>query len=110
MSESSAAGAPGLISVLDLGGVATAAAVLGLQRAAYAVEAAVIGHEGIPPLTESLEQLRQAGLTWLGTTVDGHLVAAPIRTQNLPDGLFDVVPWQRPAPARVPEAHGRIAR
>jgi GNAT superfamily N-acetyltransferase len=75
--------------VLDLACATTAAAVLGLQRTAYAVEAEIVGHEGIPPLTESLEQLRQAGLTWLGTTVEGQLVAALAYSRPDP-GLLDI--------------------
>lgn len=64
------------VTALDITEPATAAAVLRLQRAAYAVEAALIGHSGIPELTESLAQLQRADLHWLGSVVDGHLVAA----------------------------------
>ncbi|MCS7479604.1 GNAT family N-acetyltransferase [Umezawaea endophytica] len=38
-----------------------------LQRAAYAVEADLIGFDGIPPLHETLDDLRACGETFLGT-------------------------------------------
>ncbi|UJR87237.1 Alanine acetyltransferase (plasmid) [Sandaracinus amylolyticus] len=47
-----------------------------MQRAAYRIEADLIGFEAIPPLHESLEQLIAAPLTWLGAVEDGELVGA----------------------------------
>lgn len=47
-----------------------------IQHAAYAVEAALIGDDRIPPLHESVQDLRQAPLTWLGAFVDDRLVGA----------------------------------
>ena len=38
-----------------------ARAVLDLQRESYAIEAALIGDDRIPQLTETLEELRAAG-------------------------------------------------
>lgn len=55
-------------------GVATD--LLALQRAAYAVEAALIGDDRIPTLTETLDELQEAGLRWRGVLVDGRPVAA----------------------------------
>jgi len=55
---------------------AVAADLLALQRSAYAVEAALIGDDRIPPLHESLPELRAATLEWLGATSEGHLVGA----------------------------------
>jgi hypothetical protein len=44
----------------DLDDDATARQVLALQREAYAVEAALIGSDGIPVMTEAFEELRAA--------------------------------------------------
>jgi ribosomal protein S18 acetylase RimI-like enzyme len=51
---------------LDLAEPGLPAELVRLQRAAYAVEAALIGDDRIPPLHEDAEQLRAAGLQWLG--------------------------------------------
>ena len=51
---------------LDLADEAIARSVLALQRESYAVEAELIGDDRIPQLTETLEELRAAGLDWLG--------------------------------------------
>jgi hypothetical protein len=48
---------------LDIAEDCVAAALVDLQRRAYAVEAALIGHDGIPQLTETVPQLRSAGLS-----------------------------------------------
>jgi GNAT superfamily N-acetyltransferase len=53
------------------GDEAVARALLRIQRAAYAVEAALIGDDRIPVLHESLDDLRAAPLHWLGAVVDG---------------------------------------
>ncbi|RVX44383.1 acetyltransferase (GNAT) family protein [Nonomuraea polychroma] len=51
--------------------------LLALQKAAYAVEAELIGDDRIPPLHESLEELRAQPLRWLGAVdEDGRLVGA----------------------------------
>ena len=63
--------------------------VLALQRAAYAVEAALIGSDGIPALTETVEQLRDAGETWLGT-YDGVGLTGAVAWQVLADGTVDI--------------------
>lgn len=60
-------GAACVIVPLDLDEPAVSAEVLRLQRAAYAVEAALIGDDRIPPLHEDEEQLRAAGLQCLGS-------------------------------------------
>ena len=53
------------------------AELLALQRAAYTVEAEIIDDDRIPPLHESLEELRAQPLLWLGATdEDGRLVGA----------------------------------
>ncbi|MGY1748112.1 GNAT family N-acetyltransferase [Modestobacter sp. SYSU DS0511] len=55
---------------------ALAVELLTLQRAAYAVEAELIGDDRIPGLHEDLRQLRDADLSWLGSWIDGRLVGA----------------------------------
>jgi ribosomal protein S18 acetylase RimI-like enzyme len=62
------------IAPLDLADRPTAERVLRVQRRAYRVEAALIGHEGIPPLTETLEQLQECRETFAGAFADGVLV------------------------------------
>jgi ribosomal protein S18 acetylase RimI-like enzyme len=49
-----------------------------LQRAAYAVEAEIIGDDRIPPLRESLEEFRAQPLLWLGAMDDGDRLAGAI--------------------------------
>jgi ribosomal protein S18 acetylase RimI-like enzyme len=66
-----------------------AAEVLGLQREAYAVEASLIGSERIPALTETLEELRRAGETWLGCRDETGLSGA-LAWQLLHDGTVDI--------------------
>ena len=53
-----------------------AAELRALQRAAYAVEAALIGDDRIPPLHEELAQLTAAPLRWLGAFLGDRLVGA----------------------------------
>lgn len=47
-----------------------------LQRTAYALEAALIGDDRIPPLHEELEDLVDAPLLWVGAFDGGRLVGA----------------------------------
>src|SRR5919201_2078753 len=61
---------------LDITDREIAQAVLQLQRLAYRVEAELIGSDGIPPLRETLEELRTCGEEFLGAYVNGHLVGA----------------------------------
>jgi ribosomal protein S18 acetylase RimI-like enzyme len=74
---------------LDLADEAIARSVLALQRASYAVEAALIGSDGIPQLTETLEELRAAGLDWLGTFDEAGLAGA-VSWAILDDGTVDI--------------------
>ncbi|MEV4365949.1 GNAT family N-acetyltransferase [Nonomuraea sp. NPDC049637] len=57
--------------------------LLDLQRAAYAVEAALIGDDRIPPLHEPLSDLLAAPLTWVGA-FDG-------------DALLGAIAWEADA-------------
>ena len=53
-----------------------ARALLQVQHAAYAVEAALIQDDRIPPLHEDLDDLRQVSLLWLSALVGATLVGA----------------------------------
>lgn len=55
-----------LVRPLDLADEATAARVHRIGRAAYAVEAALIGFDGIPALRESPAEMRGRALHWIG--------------------------------------------
>jgi ribosomal protein S18 acetylase RimI-like enzyme len=74
---------------LDLSDDATAQAVVALQREAYAVEAALIGSDGIPALTESIDAVRAAGEDWLGTA-DREGLAGAVSWRELDDGTVDI--------------------
>lgn len=64
------------IRPLDVSDADAVGELLGLQRRAYRVEADLIGSDGIPPLTETLEELQAAGETVLGAYVEGELAGA----------------------------------
>lgn len=53
-------------TLLDLSDDRTAEAVHAVGRRSYAVEAEIIGFDGIPALRESLEDMRAEPLRWLG--------------------------------------------
>jgi ribosomal protein S18 acetylase RimI-like enzyme len=74
---------------LDLSDDTTACAVVALQRDAYAVEAELIGSDGIPALTESVEAVQAAGEDWLGLT-DGAGLAGAVSWRELHDGTVDI--------------------
>jgi len=74
---------------LDLADEAVARSVLALQREAYAIEAALIGSAGIPALTETLDELRAAGESWLGLSDHGGLAGA-VSWRELADGTVDI--------------------
>ncbi len=80
-----------LVRPLDVDDDETANAVLALQRAAYAVEAGLIGSDGIPALTETLQQLRNADESWFGALdpETGRLVGA-VAWRELADGTVDI--------------------
>jgi len=64
------------VAELDLGDADTLDRLIALQRAAYAVEARLIGAEELPPMRETAAQLRRSGETFLGARRDGRLVGA----------------------------------
>ena len=74
---------------LDLADESVARSVLALQRESYAVEAGLIGDDRIPQLTETLEELRAAGLEWLGMADEDGLAGA-VSWAVLPDGSVDI--------------------
>ncbi|GIJ49152.1 hypothetical protein Val02_60380 [Virgisporangium aliadipatigenens] len=51
--------------------------LMAVQRAAYAVEAALMGDDRIPPLHESVAELRAADLVWLAA-YEGETLAGAI--------------------------------
>jgi ribosomal protein S18 acetylase RimI-like enzyme len=53
--------------------VAVAERVLRIQRAAYAVEAELVGYDAIPPLHETLTELQSQPLIFLGASCDRTL-------------------------------------
>ena len=64
------------VAELDLGDAATLERLVALQRAAYAVEAQLIGAAELPPMRETPAELRASGETFLGARRDGRLVGA----------------------------------
>ncbi|KAA9145501.1 GNAT family N-acetyltransferase [Microbacterium lushaniae] len=62
--------------------------LLPLQREAYAVEAALIGDDRIPPLHEDKSDLSSAGLCWL-LEVDGDRVVGALGYRT-DDGIVDL--------------------
>jgi ribosomal protein S18 acetylase RimI-like enzyme len=84
----SAAGAHA-VEALDLADESVAGAVLTLQRESYAVEAAMIGDDRIPQLTESLDELRAADLAWLGSRDELGLLGA-VAWSMLDDETLDI--------------------
>ncbi len=65
-----------MVEALDLRQPGVAERVLEIQRLAYQVEADLIGFDGIPPLHESLAELKARQLRWLGVRAGGDIVAA----------------------------------
>jgi GNAT superfamily N-acetyltransferase len=60
-----------------------AARIVEIQRAAYAVEAALIGFDGIPQLAETPDQVRELGaMQWVGAFADDLLIGVIAWEQN----------------------------
>lgn len=73
---------------LDLKDPVVATELLRLQRSAYSVEARLIGSNAIPPLNETLAELRRAPVEWTAIRSNGALVAAmAIRSEG---GAVDI--------------------
>lgn len=63
--------------------------LLDLQHAAYAVEAELIGDDRIPPLRETLDELREQPLTWLGAINDEGVLVGAVAWEETPE-LVDI--------------------
>ncbi|MFJ9549588.1 GNAT family N-acetyltransferase [Streptomyces erythrochromogenes] len=74
------------IRPLDLADEATAAAVHRIGRAAYAVEAELIGFDAIPALRESLAEMRAQDLRWIGAVSDDGQLAGFLAWEEEPNG------------------------
>ncbi len=92
--------APMRLEELDLTDPGTAAQVLAVQKAAYRVEADLIGSTDIPPLRETLAELVAAPLRWLGIRDGGRILAAIAYTNDGRDIDIDRL-------VVVPDAHRR---
>lgn len=74
---------------LDLSDPETVACLWHLQRVSYAVEAELIGFDGIPALHESVQELRDCGESFLG--LDDELgLAGALSWNRLRDGTLDI--------------------
>lgn len=65
-----------------------ALALANLQRAAYLVEAELIGDDRIPQLTESPSELVAEGLLWDVVEIDGQVIAAVAHSEG--DSSIDI--------------------
>ena len=82
---------------LDLSDPDTLRRLRDLQRASYAVEAELIGFDGIPALHESLEALRDCEESFLGIDDETGLAGA-VSWVRLRDGTLDISgSWCTPA-------------
>lgn len=74
---------------LDLGDPAVLRRLWEIQRAAYAVEAELIGFDGIPALRESEDDLRRCGEDFLGAS-DGATLLGAVSWDVLDDGSVEI--------------------
>jgi ribosomal protein S18 acetylase RimI-like enzyme len=95
-----------VIRALDLTDVPTAERVLVVQRLAYAVEAALIGFDEIPPLREDLAALMASTEHWLGRYSDNGEVVAAV-AYELPDPATIEISRLVVDPAHARRGHGR---
>ncbi|MEU9002774.1 GNAT family N-acetyltransferase [Streptomyces sp. NPDC048551] len=72
------------IRELDLSDATVASAVHAVGLRAYAVEAELIGFDGIPALSESLQEMTARPLRWLGAVTGEGTVAAFVAWQTDP--------------------------
>lgn len=94
-----------MIKPLDLTDRALAERLLTIQHAAYAVEAELIGFDGIPPLQEDLDGLMSSTELWLGRYDGTHLVGAV--AYELPDERTVEISRLIVDPAHARRGHGR---
>ena len=79
----------GAVRELYIGDRGTAAAVLACQRAGYAVEAELMGFDGIPPLHETLDELLLCRERFLGS-YDKEGLAGIVSWEKLVDGTVNI--------------------
>ncbi|TDD61769.1 GNAT family N-acetyltransferase [Kribbella antibiotica] len=77
-----------MITALDLTDRALAERLLAIQHAAYAVEAELIGFDGIPPLQEDLAGLMASTEHWLGR-YDGQTLVGAV-AYELEPGVVEI--------------------
>ena len=94
-----------MIRVLDLSDPAVAERVLAIQHAAYAVEAELIGFDGIPPLQEDLAGLMTSTEHWLGR-YDGEVLVGAV-AYEFPDDATVEISRLIVDPAHARRGHGR---
>jgi len=93
-----------VIKALDVSDRALAERLLELQHAAYAVEAELIGFDGIPPLQEDLVGLMASTEHWLGR-YDGDVLVGAV-AYELTDDTVDISRLIVD-PAHARRGHGR---
>ncbi|HEY3562718.1 MAG TPA: GNAT family N-acetyltransferase [Kribbella sp.] len=94
-----------MIRPLDVADRTLAERLLTIQHAAYAVEAELIGFDGIPPLHEDLEGLMSSTEHWLGR-YDGTLLVGAL-AYELPDARTVEISRLIVHPAHARRGHGR---
>ncbi len=73
------------ISEISPDGESLGPRLLAVQHAAYAIEAKIIGDDRIPPLSETLEELRARPLRWLGAFDEGELLVGAVAWEETVD-------------------------
>lgn len=94
-----------MITPLDVSDRLLAERLLAVQHAAYAVEAELIGFDGIPPLREDLDGLMSSTEHWLGRYDGTQLVGA--LAYELPDDRTVEISRLIVDPAHARRGHGR---
>jgi ribosomal protein S18 acetylase RimI-like enzyme len=94
-----------VIRPLDVRDRALAERLLEIQHRAYAVEAELIGFDGIPPLQEDLDGLMSSTEHWLGR-YDGDLLVGAV-AYELPDDSTVDITRLIVDPAHARRGHGR---
>ncbi|TDU89119.1 acetyltransferase (GNAT) family protein [Kribbella voronezhensis] len=93
------------IRAIDVTDAETAKQVLPVQHRAYAVEAELIGFDGIPPLREDLAGLMSSTEHWLARYDGNSLVGAV--AYELPDAATVEISRLVVDPAHARQGHGR---
>jgi len=94
-----------MIRALDVKDPEVAKRVLVIQHLAYAVEAELIGFDGIPPLQEDLTGLMASTEHWLGS-YDGDTLVAAV-AYEFPDPTTVEISRLVVDPAHARKGHGR---